>query len=350
LFFTCYSSLLTIKPVTAVLRRYRFGDVIVLNVANTTSIKKILVVGGSDPSGGAGIQADMKTAIELGIYPYTALAAVTAQNSSGVSNYKSVSAMLLGDQIDMVLDDGPVLGLKTGMLGSSENILEIVRLLSDRKIEFSVIDPVIKANDGKMLASEASAAVLRKRLIPICYMVTPNTIEAQLLTGVTIKNENDLLSAAKVLIDTGVKWVLIKGGHLDGEMAVDLLYDGDKEYFFEAKKISSANVRGTGCMMATAVCSFLVRGVKPDEAVDKAKAYVFRKIKKAAALGKGSLQALHGSCINLSMDTEANIDVDDKDVDVIAGNNAGADEDKDAVPEMVQSPTAKDDISENWID
>lgn len=278
---------------------------IVLKTSNTTGIKKIIFVGGSDPSGGAGIQADMKTAIELGIYPYTALAAVTSQNSSRVSACETITAMLLKDQIDMIFDDGPVHGVKTGMLGSSENIQEIVRLVANRNIVFSIVDPVIKANDGKMLTSEASVAVLRKRLIPVCFMVTPNIIEAQILTGVTIKNESDLLSAAKALKDTGVKWVLIKGGHLDSEMAVDLLFDGEKEYVFEAKKIGSVNVRGTGCMMASAICSFLVHGMKPYEAVDKAKAYVFNKIIKAAAVGKGSLQALHGVYINIDTDKNA---------------------------------------------
>jgi hydroxymethylpyrimidine kinase/phosphomethylpyrimidine kinase len=202
---------------------------------------------------------------------------------------------MLKDQINLLLEDGPVQGLKTGMLGSSENILEIVKVITEHNIKYSIVDPVIRAGDGSMLASDASIAVLRKRLIPACFMVTPNIVEAQILTGIRIANEDDILKAAKALKETGVKWVLIKGGHLDSDMAIDLLYDGTNEYFFETKKIESKNVRGTGCMMASAVCAFLVRGLSPEEAVDKAKAYVFSKILRAVPLGKGSLQALHGT-------------------------------------------------------
>jgi hydroxymethylpyrimidine kinase/phosphomethylpyrimidine kinase len=259
------------------------------------TINKVLLVGGSDPSGGAGIQADLKTLLELGVYPYTALAAITSQNSSRVSAREPVTARMLKDQINLLLEDGPIQGLKTGMLGSSENILEVVRLISEQNIKYSIVDPVIRAGDGSMLASDASIAVLRKRLIPACFMVTPNIVEAQILTGVHIANEDDILKAAKALKETGVKWVLIKGGHLNSDMAIDLLYDGVNEYFFETKKIESKNVRGTGCMMASAVCAFLVRGLSPEEAVDKAKAYVFSKILRAVPLGNGSLQAVHGA-------------------------------------------------------
>jgi hydroxymethylpyrimidine kinase/phosphomethylpyrimidine kinase len=261
---------------------------------NKQSIKNILCIGGSDPSGGAGIQADMKTMLELSVFPYTVISAVTAQNSSGVKSFELMTARLIRDQIDMVLADSSIDGLKTGMLGSSENIMEVVRLINDDAIKYSIVDPVLKAGDGKMLSSDASIAVFKKRLIPTCYMVTPNLAEAEILTGVKIKNEDDLVEAAKILKETGAEWVLIKGGHLEGDVAIDLLYDGIDEYFFEAVRIKIPNVRGTGCMMASAICSFLVKGLATDEAVDKAKAYVFAKIAKAVKLGKGSHQALHG--------------------------------------------------------
>ncbi|PIW22506.1 MAG: bifunctional hydroxymethylpyrimidine kinase/phosphomethylpyrimidine kinase [Candidatus Aquicultor secundus] len=256
-------------------------------------VKKVLAIGGSDPSGGAGIQADIKTFVELGIYPYTALSAVTVQNSRGVSSYEILTAKLLHDQIASLLAETDIHAVKTGMLGSSENMIEVGNLIAQKAIGFTVIDPVLRANNGKSLVSEASLAVLKKRLLPHSFMVTPNLSEASCLTGVTIVSEHDFLKAAKILKDTGVAWVLIKGGHLEGTMAVDLLYDGEHEYYFEAKRVRRENVRGTGCMMASAICAYLVHGLEPDEAVDKAKAYVYNKINKAVLLGKGSLQALH---------------------------------------------------------
>ncbi|MCL6473284.1 MAG: bifunctional hydroxymethylpyrimidine kinase/phosphomethylpyrimidine kinase [Firmicutes bacterium] len=256
-------------------------------------IKKVIAIGGSDPSGGAGIQADIKTFIELGIYPYTALAAVTAQNSQGVRSYKVLTAKFLRDQLEAIIADGKVHGVKTGMLGSSENIMEIAYLVSEKMIENTVIDPVIKSNDGKMLISEAAISVLKKRLLPYCLMVTPNINEAGWLTGIKISSEDDFLRAAQAIKETGVEWVLIKGGHFEGDRALDLLYDGNNEYYFDAKKIKVGNVRGTGCMLASAICAYLVKGLKVYDAVDKAKAYVYNKIIKSVQLGKGSLQALH---------------------------------------------------------
>ncbi|MBE0447076.1 MAG: bifunctional hydroxymethylpyrimidine kinase/phosphomethylpyrimidine kinase [Actinobacteria bacterium] len=254
-------------------------------------IKKALVIGGSDPSGGAGVQADMRTLVELGVHPYTVITAITAQNSSGVSSYEIMTARLVKSQIESVTSEEGVAGIKTGMLGSSENILEVARLISDHRIGYSIVDPVIKATDGKVLTSEASTAVLKKRLLARSFMVTPNISEATYLTGIEISTEDDLLEAAKALKEMGVAWVLIKGGHLAGDTAVDLLYDGQNEYYFEVKKVRDENVRGTGCMMASAICGYLIHGLEPYEAVDKAKAYVLNKIKSAVILGEGSRQA-----------------------------------------------------------
>jgi len=256
------------------------------------NVKKALAIGGSDPSGGAGIQADIMTMTELAVYPYTALTAITAQNSGGVASYEILSSRMMRAQIDAILNDTDIDGVKTGMLGSSENITEVALFLTERPGTVSVIDPVIRATDGKVLTSEASTAVFKKRLLPRAFMVTPNIDEARLLTGVPINGENDLIVAAKALKETGAEWILIKGGHLPGPTSVDLLYDGVKEYYFEAVRLEGMNTRGTGCMMASAICAYLAHGLAPYEAVDKAKAYVLRKIKGALLLGKGSRQAL----------------------------------------------------------
>lgn len=255
-------------------------------------IKKALVIGGSDPSGGAGIQADIKTLVELGIYPYTAITAITAQNSSGVVSYEIMAARLVKSQIESVISEGGVTGVKIGMLGSSENVFEVARFISNHPIPYSIIDPVMRATDGKVLTSEASITVLKKRVLPRSFMVTPNISEATYLTGIDISSEDDLLDAAQALKETGVGWVLIKGGHLPSATAVDMLYDGKNEYFFEAERLGGENVRGTGCMMASAICGYLMQGLEPYVAVDKAKVYVLNKIKTAVALGRGSYQAL----------------------------------------------------------
>ncbi|MDI6717170.1 MAG: bifunctional hydroxymethylpyrimidine kinase/phosphomethylpyrimidine kinase [Actinomycetota bacterium] len=269
-------------------------------------VKKVLVIGGSDPSGGAGIQADVKTLVEIGVYPYSAITAITVQNSSGLTGYEVVPARLLREQINAVIYEGNIRSIKTGMLGSSENILEIASLLTLKIIEYSVIDPVIKASNRVPLLSDASIAVLKKRLLPYCFMVTPNADEAKCLTGLAIKTEKDLLDAAMALKETGVKWVLVKGGHLESNLSIDLLYDGEREYYFESEKVGHKNVRGTGCMLASAITAYLTLGFTPCDAVDKAKAYVFNKICNAVQLGKGSLQALHfrkeGGCTENRID------------------------------------------------
>ncbi|HEY3373990.1 MAG TPA: bifunctional hydroxymethylpyrimidine kinase/phosphomethylpyrimidine kinase [Candidatus Aquicultor sp.] len=256
-------------------------------------IKKVLAIGGSDPSGGGGIQADLKTLNELGVYPYTAITAVTAQNSTGLTTSGVLKAPVLRAQLDSVSADGPIQGVKTGMLGSPENVLEVLGFIKDNSIGFSIIDPVMRATDGNTLTSDAAIAVLKKWLLPHCFMVTPNLEEASKLTDIAVTTEDDMLPAAQVLKETGVQWVLIKGGHFGGDVAIDVLYDGETSYHFEAERLGGRNVRGTGCMLASAICAYLVLDYEPYDAVKQAKAYVHTKIKTAVALGKGSLQATH---------------------------------------------------------
>ncbi|OFW32441.1 MAG: bifunctional hydroxymethylpyrimidine kinase/phosphomethylpyrimidine kinase [Candidatus Aquicultor primus] len=255
-------------------------------------LKKVLAIGGSDPSGGAGIQADMIALMECAAYPYTAITAVTAQNSTGVVAFEVLCSSIVRSQVDAIIADTGIDGIKTGMLGSSENIMEAARIIGERPDIKSVIDPVTRASDGRLLTSEAATAVLKKRLLPKAFMVTPNIHEAALLSGVSIKSEDDLLQAAAIIKDTGVGWVLIKGGHFSGPVSTDLLYDGTDEYYYEALRVERDNVRGTGCMMASAICAYLAHGFEAYDAVDRAKAYVLKKIKSAALLGKGSLQAV----------------------------------------------------------
>lgn len=256
-------------------------------------VKKVLAIGGSDPSGGAGIQADQKTLTEIGVYGYTAVTAVTVQNSRGATSYDVLSSKLLRDQINAILDDGEIQGVKTGMLGNPEHVLDVANLITKNAINYSIIDPVIKASSGKHLVTETTVEAMKEKLLPLGFMVTPNIDEASYLSGIKIESENDLLKAARIIEKTGVQWVLIKGGHIDGDFAVDLLYDGNQDYFFRAKKVRAENVRGTGCMMASAICAYLVKGYDPYESVNRAKTYVRNKISNALLLGKGSLQALH---------------------------------------------------------
>ena len=272
---------------------------------NDAEIRKILAIGGSDPSGGAGVQTDMKTILEHGAYPYTVLTAITAQNSTGVLAHETISARMVSEQIKAVLDDGPVHAVKTGMLSSSENILQVLSLIKNNAISISVIDPVIKASDGTALTSGATIAVLKKRLLPHVFMVVPNIHEAAHLAEIPINSEHDQLEAAKRIHDSGVAWVLIKGGHMHGDMSLDLLYNGKDTYSFKSSRIPGRDVRGTGCIIASAICTNLSLGLQPPDAVDKAKKYVYNKIKTAINLGRGNMQAVFGT-LSKEDDTDEN--------------------------------------------
>jgi len=247
----------------------------------------VLSVAGSDSGGGAGIQADIKTGALLGSYVATALTALTAQNTRGVSSIHSLPPSFVEHQMEAVLSDFPVDVVKIGMLNSAEVITSVVDKLNEFNMKIVVVDPVMVAKGGASLMDRDAVGVLRSTLLPLTYLLTPNIPEAERLTGTVIRNEEDMATAARLLHGMGARNVLIKGGHLLEGESVDLLYDGSAFTRFAAPRILSKNTHGTGCTFATAIASYLAQGEPLPEAVKRAKEFITTAIKTARPLGRG---------------------------------------------------------------
>lgn len=251
----------------------------------------VLTVAGSDSGGGAGIQADLKTVTLLGSYCASAITALTAQNTLGVTAIQPVSAEFLGAQLDAVLSDLPIDVVKTGMLFSPENTAMLAETLTRHGLKHGqkllVIDPVMSSKNGKALLEEEALNVLKKRLIPLCYLLTPNVPEAERLTGLTITDTAGMELAARALNLMGARNVLVKGGHLSDKLVTDLLFDGRGFTRFTAPRLTSRHTHGTGCTLASAIAAYLAQGEPLPMAVLKAKVFITRAIKFARPLGQG---------------------------------------------------------------
>jgi hydroxymethylpyrimidine kinase/phosphomethylpyrimidine kinase/thiamine-phosphate diphosphorylase len=247
----------------------------------------VLSVAGSDSGGGAGIQADLKTGALLGSYVATAITALTAQNTRGVSSIHGLPPSFVEHQMEAVLSDFPVDVVKTGMLNSAEVITSVVDKLNEFNMKIVVVDPVMVAKGGAALMESDAVGVFRSTLIPLSYLLTPNIPEAERLTGVMIRDEEGMEAAAKLLYGMGAKNVLIKGGHLMEGESDDLLYDGSGFTRFAVPRILTKNTHGTGCTFSTAIAVYLAQGEPLGEAVRHAKEFITRAIKTARPLGRG---------------------------------------------------------------
>jgi hydroxymethylpyrimidine kinase / phosphomethylpyrimidine kinase / thiamine-phosphate diphosphorylase len=247
----------------------------------------VLTVAGSDSGGGAGIQADLKTVTLLGSYGASAVTALTAQNTRGVSSIHQVPPEFLAAQIDAVLSDIPIDVVKVGMLSSPENTAILADKLSAYGLRTVIVDPVMSAKGGAALLEDEALTVLKKRLIPLSYLLTPNIPEAERLTGLTINDVSAMELAARALHLMGAKNVLIKGGHLTDGIVTDILFDGTGFTRFTAPRVLSRNTHGTGCTLASAIAAYLAQGEPLPGAILRAKLYVTRAIKFAQPLGKG---------------------------------------------------------------
>ena len=229
----------------------------------------ILFVGGTDPSGGAGLPADLKTASALGFHGCPAVAAVTVQNSGNVLSWESVTSEILLKQLRAVYDDGPLAGVKSGMLGSRENASALAGFIRDKLNGIPyIIDPVLAAGGGRSLADTSMVDLLRNELLPLCTLCTPNIDEAEILSGTTIKNTESMIEAGRVIIRFGAEAVLVKGGHLSGN-PVDILVS-DKGYTaFSGSRITGENVHGTGCTLAAAAVALLAAGFPMESSMVK---------------------------------------------------------------------------------
>src|SRR5690625_5129503 len=246
-----------------------------------------LTIAGTDPTGGAGIQADLKTFQELQSYGMSVITSVVAQNTTGVQDIHHIPLHMIEKQLDSVLSDMPVHALKTGMIANID-MMEIIKdKISGKNIPF-VIDPVMVATSGDTLISDDARDYLRDYLIPLCTVITPNLPEAEFLTEMNIDNEEKMEEAAKIIVhDFGATAALVKGGHLDGD-AIDFLYDGNQIYTFSEKRVDTINTHGTGCTYSAAITAYLSHGLSLYNAVEKGKHFVTEAIKQSFDLGKGN--------------------------------------------------------------
>ncbi|NEA39506.1 bifunctional hydroxymethylpyrimidine kinase/phosphomethylpyrimidine kinase [Streptomyces sp. SID11385] len=253
---------------------------------------RVLTVAGSDSGGGAGIQADLKTMLALGVHGMSVLTAVTAQNSRGVQGAWDLPVEAVRAQYRSVVDDIGVQAVKTGMLSSAALVETVAELLATTDAP-AVVDPVgVSKHGDALLASDALDSV-RTRLLPVATVATPNLDEVAQLTGVQVTRPEDLPEAAAAVLALGPRWALIKGGHLEGE-AVDLLTDGTEEHWLRAPRLDNRHTHGTGCTLASAVASHLALGHDVPTAVRAAKDYVTGAIAAGFPLGTGIGPVDHG--------------------------------------------------------
>ena len=247
-----------------------------------------LTIAGSDSSGGAGIQADIKTMTTNGVYAMSAITALTAQNTTGVTDIMEVTPKFLEEEIDSIFTDIRPDAIKTGMVSSSELIEVIADKLTEYKAENIVVDPVMVATSGARLISEEAIDTLKQRLLPLAIVITPNIPEAEVLSEMEIKSEEDMEKAAKVICEKFGCGVLLKGGHQLND-ANDLLWQKDAEpVWFHGKRINNPNTHGTGCTLSSAIASNLAKGYDLQTAVKYAKNYISGALAAMLDLGKGS--------------------------------------------------------------
>jgi hydroxymethylpyrimidine/phosphomethylpyrimidine kinase len=247
-----------------------------------------LIVAGSDSGGGAGIQADIKTVSALGGYAMTAITALTAQNTLGVQGVFAIDPAFIRQQIEVVLDDLGADALKTGMLHNAAVIKTVAACLRERAAGLPVVvDPVMVAQSGASLLDAAAADTLKHELLPLADLLTPNVPEAEVLTGRRIENLEDMRVAAASLLRQGPKAVLVKGGHLSGEILTDLLATPEGSEVLSGPRIHTRHAHGTGCTLASAIATGLGQGLPLSAAVHRARAYLQEALRSAPGLGRG---------------------------------------------------------------
>ena len=249
-------------------------------------MRTALTIAGSDSSGGAGIQADLKTFAAHGVFGCTAITAITAQNTLGVARAQALDADLVASQIDAVAADLPPDATKIGMLATTAIVEVVAAAIVRHGLRHVVLDPVMIAKSGAALLAPEAVEAVRTRLLPLADVVTPNTQEAAVLTGQPVTTVEEMRAAAVRLVELGARAALVKGGHLDGP-AVDVLWDGASMTDLSAERIDSRHTHGTGCTLSSAIAARLALGDDLVSAVRGAKAYVTRAIAAAPGIGHG---------------------------------------------------------------
>ena len=256
-------------------------------------MRTALTIAGSDSSGGAGIQADIKTMLANGVYAMSAITALTAQNTTGVTGIMEVTPDFLGEQLDNIFTDIYPDAIKIGMVSAGPLIIKIADKLKEYHAGCIVVDPVMVATSGSRLISDEAIETLKEQLLPMASVLTPNIPEAEVLSGLEVKKEEDMIAAAKAISETYHCAVLCKGGHQLND-ANDLLYrDGSYKWFY-GKRIENPNTHGTGCTLSSAIASNLAKGFNLDTSVERSKAYISGALEAMLDLGKGKGPMNHG--------------------------------------------------------
>ena len=261
---------------------------------------KVLIIAGSDSSGGAGIQADIKTVTSLGCYAMTAITAVTVQNTTGVKSITPIKPKEISNQIEFTLKDIKANAVKIGMLHSKQVITAVIGSLRKMNIKKIVLDPVMVAKGGTKLINDKAIIYIKKKLIKNILLITPNIPEAEILTNTKIRSVKDMIKAGKFLIDLGAKNVLIKGGHLKSKQMYDILLNKKMVKIFKSKKYTSKNTHGTGCTLSSAIATNLSCGKDMIKSCELGIKYVNESIKSNLNYGKGKGPINHLNSIILN--------------------------------------------------
>jgi len=250
-------------------------------------MKKVLTIAGSDCSGGAGIQADLKTFSAHGIFGMTVITSVVAENTFRVTDYQDIRPDIIEKQIDDVFWDILPDAVKIGMLSCRETMLAVGNKIREWKPNNIVVDPVMYAKNGSALMEESAINTLISEIVPLADMLTPNIPEAEKMTGITIKDHNDMRQAAKLIHAMGCRAVVVKGGHSDGD-PIDILFYGNDYFDYPAYRVKTKHTHGTGCTFSSAIASNFALGIPVHTAVENAKEYINTAITHAPKLGKGN--------------------------------------------------------------
>jgi hydroxymethylpyrimidine/phosphomethylpyrimidine kinase len=246
-----------------------------------------LTIAGSDSGGGAGIQADLKTFAAHGVYGTSAITAVTAQNTLGVTGIAALPADIVTAQIEAVAGDIGVDAVKTGMLANAAIVEAVAAAIATLELPFVVVDPVMVAKGGDQLLEDDAVAAVKSELLGRAFVVTPNIPEAEALAGMTIASQGDVREAARRILRLGPRAVIVKGGHLTGPLVIDLIFDGGEFHELSGPRIDSRHTHGTGCTFSAAIAANLALGRSLREAAERAKHYVSGAIHHGLAIGHG---------------------------------------------------------------
>ena len=261
---------------------------------------KILVIAGSDSSGGAGIQADIKTITALGSYAMTAITAITSQNTTGVKSIVSIAPKEISKQIEFTSKDIKPDAIKIGMLHSEEVIYAVLKSLKKIMVKKIILDPVMVAKGGTKLINYSSIKILKSKLMKKVSLITPNIPEAEILTKTKILSVDDMIYAGKILLNSGAKNVLIKGGHLKSKIMIDIFFNKNEILAFKNNRISTKNTHGTGCTLSTAIATYYSCGKTLKKSCEMAIKYVNHSIGTRLKYGKGHGPINHLSTININ--------------------------------------------------